>query len=254
MSSPIMESKSAADRKPRRWSLQDVPNDIRDDHAKVGAWVKAHVAKLADEDAAIGNSYDYTGIPLNSDGTPTIFLLPSGTRAYYEERLASFEKAWNATKDPAYYRQANKWTRIFRQPQPDWLAEAGDMLAAELRAKSPSFDERYEDNQKHFVRFMWVRDHLDPALAALGVKFHTSMPGEGLPAGVSKTKYRNLEKQALDKAFAALNPTEDAEGNAWSTIKSSFGRVGRNIKNHLFGHYTPISHGFRMPPAKDPAE
>ena len=133
-----------------------MPEDIRNDPAKLRTYVK----KLNEEDAAIARSFDYEGIPIDAEGVPTYFRLSPGMRVNYEQRLAGIERAWNATKDPAFAREANAWAAIHRQPHPSWLNEANDTMVAELRAGSSKYDNNFKDNQAHFIRYEQVRDRL----------------------------------------------------------------------------------------------
>jgi hypothetical protein len=168
------------------------------------------VLKLTEE-AAVGCDC-HEGIPRDGDGIPTYFILPPVDRAYYEERLASFERAWNATKDPAYYRQANTWVGCFRQPHPPWLIQAGDVLAAKKR--TPKHDEDYADAQRHFRRHEIVRD-----LVAAGWK----------------------EEAAFAEASARLKKM-GIRGSASRTIEDSYRKVLREFKAGRNGRYKPLAH------------
>jgi hypothetical protein len=200
-------SPETANRASGEWRLQDLPEDVRRDPAKL----RAYVLKLAEEAAARWD-YSHEGIPRDSDGVPTYVILPPPDRAYYEERLASFERAWNATKDPAYYRQANTWVGCFRQPHPPWLIEAGDMLAAGQR--TPKHDEDYADAQRHFLRYQRVRDHI--------------------AAGLD-------EDRAISKAIEELAKMQAAA--SWYTVRDSYKKVLRELQANGLGRYTPFVHG-----------
>jgi hypothetical protein len=154
----------------------------------------------------------HEGIPRDDTGVPTYFILPPDLRAYYEEKLAGFERAWNATKDPAYYRQANAWNHFHRQPQPRWLYEAGDAIAAGRRSKND--DKRYLKNQRHLIRYETVR-----VFRAAGW----------------------TEDEALDKAREELARMGAAASRY--TIKDSYDRMKREFKAKRFGHYKPLAHG-----------
>jgi hypothetical protein len=154
----------------------------------------------------------HEGIPRDNAGLPTYFILPPDMRAKYEERLAGFERAWNATKDPAYFRQALAWNHNYRQPTPQWLFEAGDAIAAGRRTKQ--HDERYLDAMRHLERYRTVRAFRE--------------------AGWT-------EDEALDKAIEELA----RKGLAASryTIKDSYDRMKREYKAKRHGRYKPLVHG-----------
>jgi hypothetical protein len=152
----------------------------------------------------------HEGIPRDSEGVPTYFILPPADRAYYEERLAGFEKAWKATKDPAWFAHASKWADIFRQPHPPWLSEAGQTVAAGTRTKQ--HDERYLDGQRHLIRYQTVRAFRE--------------------AG-------GTEDEALDKAVEELAKKGFAASR--STIKGSYDRMKRELKAKRFGRYKPFA-------------
>jgi hypothetical protein len=154
----------------------------------------------------------HENIPKDENGVPIFFILPPAERAYYEERLAGFEKAWHATRDPAFYRQANAWNYLHRQPPPRWLYDAGDEIAAERRTKQ--HDERYLDAMRHLNRYEMVR-----AFIAAGWD----------------------EKQAIDKACEELERRGAAA--SWYTIADSYRKVLRELKVGRFGHYKPFVHG-----------
>jgi hypothetical protein len=154
----------------------------------------------------------HENIPKDENGDPIFLILPPAMRAKYEKRMAGLERAWNATKDPAYFREANAWAHIYRQPTPRWLYEAGDALAAGRRTKQ--HDERYLDAQRHRLRYETVRDFRE--------------------AGWT-------EDEALDKAVEELKGT--IAFAARSTIKGSYDRMKREFKAKRFGHYKPLVHG-----------
>ena len=98
----------------------------------------------------------HENIPKDANGDPIFLILPPGIRAKYEERMSGLEQAWAATKDPAYFREANSLGAfLYRQPTPRWLYEAGDAIAAGRRTKQ--HDEKYLDGQRPFlVRYTTV--------------------------------------------------------------------------------------------------
>jgi hypothetical protein len=155
----------------------------------------------------------HEGIPRDSAGVPTYFILPPADRAYYEEKLAGFEKAWEATKDPAWFAHASAWADLFRQPHPPWLSKASQMVAARQRTKDD--DRRYRKNQSHLLRYQTVRAHRE--------------------AGCS-------EDEALDRAVKELAKIR-GEAAARSTIEDSYNRMKREFKAKRFGYYKPFVQG-----------
>jgi C4-dicarboxylate-specific signal transduction histidine kinase len=148
----------------------------------------------------------------DANGDPIFLILPPAIRAKYEERLSGFEQAWNATKDPAYFREANAWAHFHRQPTPRWLFEAGDEVAAGRRTKQ--HDERYLDAMRHWMRYQTVRAFRE--------------------AGCT-------EDEALDKACKELERRRAAVSKY--TIKDSYDRIKREFKAKRHGRYKPFLHG-----------
>jgi hypothetical protein len=155
---------------------------------------------------------DHENIPKDENGVPVFFILPPSIRAKYERRLSGFERAWNATKDPAFFRQAFALSHLHRQPTPRWLYEAGDAIAAGRRTRR--HDEHYLDGQRHLRRYQIVRAFRK--------------------AGLSLDK-------ALDKACERLG--EMGAAAARSTIEDSYDRIRRELQANRFGFYKPLVHG-----------
>jgi hypothetical protein len=151
----------------------------------------------------------HEGIPRDSDGVPTYFILPPADRAKYEERMSGLKQAWDATRDPAYFREAFTWSFLYRQPTPRWLYEAGDTIAAGRRTKQ--HDERYLDGQRHLLRYEMVRAFRE--------------------AGWT-------EDEALDKACERLREMGAAASR--STIEDSYDRIWRELQAKRFGRYKPL--------------
>jgi hypothetical protein len=151
----------------------------------------------------------HEGIPRDADGVPTYFILPPTVRAGYEERLAGFERAWNTTKDPAYFREANAWVYLHRQPTPRWLYEAGDAIASGRRTRD--HDNRYLAGQRHLIRYETVRAFRE--------------------AGWT-------EDEALDKAVEEL--ARRGLAAARLTIKDSYDRMRRELQAGRFPRYKPL--------------
>jgi hypothetical protein len=154
----------------------------------------------------------HENIPKDENGVPIFFILPPDIRAKYERRLSGFERAWNATKDPAYFRQALAWNHLHRQPTSRWLYEAGDAIAAERRTRQ--HDERYLDRQRHFLRYEIVRAFREAGLTL---------------------------DEALDKACERLGGMGAAASR--STVADSYDRIRRELRTNRFGRYKPLVHG-----------
>jgi hypothetical protein len=151
----------------------------------------------------------HEGIPRDSAGVPTYFILPPADRAKYGERMSDLKQAWDATRDPAYFREAFTWSFLYRQPTPRWLYEAGDAIAAGRRTKQ--HDEQYLDGQRHLVRYETVRAFRE--------------------AGCS-------EDEALDKAVEDLARRGQAASRY--TVKDSYDRIWRELQGGRFGRYQPL--------------
>jgi hypothetical protein len=96
----------------------------------------------------------HENIPKDANGNPVFLILPPHDRARYEEWMAEYEQAWRTTKDPIYFRAASTVNFIHRQPQPRWLYEAGDEIAAGRRTKR--HEQRYLDALRHCLRYETV--------------------------------------------------------------------------------------------------
>ena len=72
---------------------------------------------------------DYSDVPRDDEGNPVLFILPTGLREQYEERMTACEEGWRATEDPRFVSNAVAWVRIYRQTIPAWLDEAVRVLA-----------------------------------------------------------------------------------------------------------------------------
>jgi hypothetical protein len=157
----------------------------------------------------------HENIPKDADGNPIFLILPSDKRAKYERKMANHERAWHATKDPAYAVEAMMWARAYRQPLPGWLYAASIAIATKRRTKRD--EERYFDAMRHRKRYETVC-----AFRAAGL---------------------TLEK-ALDKAVGELAKGRAAASR--STIEASYKRVQRELRANRSGWYQPLRHVWRL--------
>ena len=133
-------------------------------------------------------------------------------RADYEQTMAEFQRAWLATKDPAYFREAFAWAHYHRQPIPPWLFKAGDAIAAKRRTKG--HNKRHLANMRHLIRYETVRDFR--------------------AANLSEDAALDAACKHLEKiGFAAARPT----------IEDSYDKIKRELKANRSGHYQPLFNG-----------
>jgi len=111
----------------------------------------------ADEKARfLREADDHLGIPRDSSGLPIFFILPPGVQASYDQKMKQCERGRQATRDPLAFAEALTRACLHRQPPPEWVHEAGWVLATKRRGKEHA--KRAREAAVRLQRYLAVRD------------------------------------------------------------------------------------------------